>query len=67
MDAMVMWNDYIQLFKDDALGVGGTLEGGRLPNGSKTALAVGVVGPARDTTVSAQLARGMKSTGLALA
>ena len=57
---------HLQLLKNDTLGVGGTLEGGGLEDGAEAALAVGLVGPARHAVVSAQLARSVESTGLAL-
>jgi hypothetical protein len=57
----------LQFLQNDSLGVGSSLEGGGLPDGTEAAATVGFVGPASETAVSAQFARGMKSTGLALA
>ncbi len=58
---------HLQLLKDDALGVGGAPKGRRLPDGAEGARAVALVGPALEAAIGAQLARGVKTTGFALA
>ena len=54
------------LFEDDTLGVRGTTEGRRLVGGSEKALLVVQVGPTVVTAGGRELARGVKSSRLAL-
>lgn len=50
------------LLEDDALGVGGTTEGGGLESGTEGTLLVSEIGPLLVLTVHAQLARRIEST-----
>ena len=58
---------YLQLLKNDTLGVRGTTKRLNLELDTQGALLVGFVGPAVDTAGRLQLARGMETSRLALA